>query len=278
MIRQRIAIGAALVATLLASACGGDPTRSSAFFDDETLPVARPSDPESPDTQPIPPTTVAEPVASYTCDDPLMIAENLLLERRQGSPASNCADADPWLDSPDDFVDFTLDASDQSDDSVRFVAIHRTSDTTSEQRAETLEFEQGPDGAWRLTAHEQVDLADELADARSVATEYFDALGDGDRRIAAGLLAPTAAFTERPDLDRLEADGLLADRTVDDITAALDAWCGSGAACDRPDDVEFEITPDHRIRIVATYDVGPTGFDVAFDTDGVSIVGIPPTL
>lgn len=270
MPRRLVAVASLAVLAALTAGCRGS--------EEVAAPTTiRPdTDSGAPEIDPIPPSTAPDPVPAYDCDLPLAIAENMLLERRQGAPASKCATPDPWHDTDRDFVDFTLDRSAPSADTVRFVAHYRTSDTSFETRAETLSFEQRADGTWKWTGHGRIDLSDDIEKARRIATDYFDALHFGDHRTAAELLAPSSAFTRRPDLDRLDADGMLDGRTVADITDALAAWCTAGARCGRPDDVQYEIRPDHHIRIVATYQVGPTDFDAAFDTDGSVIVGIPP--
>jgi hypothetical protein len=91
---------------------------------------------------------------------------------------------------------------------------------------------------------------------------------------------------ERADLGRLVDEGLLPDGwtgdgaagRVADVANAIGAWCRDGALCRAPDRLRAEVTPQHTIRAVATYEVDGRSFDTVFtpSTDGESVIGLPP--
>ena len=265
---------------------------------------------------PAPSSTVPVPVDPLFCtEEPVTIAERTLVARRQEAPSPGCVSirADElatgicWTECPDGttFVDFELDpqravtAASGAEDHVRYVAVYRTPDGL-ERRAEVLvlvrtaggarapdgsDGADAPAGSWTVTAVAPVDLTAEADDAETAAGRYLQALASGDDFAAATLLiaAGPSPGGARPDLARLVDEGLLADArpAPDELARALAGWC-ERAACRPPDDVRTQITADHRVQVVATYetDLGP--FDVVLDAgadDGEDFVrGLPPVL
>jgi hypothetical protein len=246
-----------------------------------------------------PPTTTPLPVAPLTCGESVVtIAERVLIERRQRTPAGDCmgSDALPPAGAPGPicwdrcadgraFADFVLDPAAVPEAATGSVAVPyaaRYVDATGVEstEAETLLFERSGDG-WVLTAVSPTDLGDERNRALDVIGDYLGAIAAGDHRRAAQLLLGTApaAPIERDDLGRLADEGLLAGGGVDDVARAVEAWCSSGAVCRLPDGLRTEVTPRHTVRVVATYEVDGREYDVVF-TVGASgadeVFGLPP--
>jgi hypothetical protein len=282
-----------------ASSVGGDSPQPTPAADDE-LPPGSP-----------PPTTTPLSIPPLSCTESIVtIAERVLIERRQRTPVSSCVAVDalppdaplapPCWDRCADgrmFSDFVLDTDGHATEnatesglSVRYVARYVDKDGVESTVAETFSFQPAGDErqGMQLSGVTSTDLSSQEAALLGLLDGYFAALERNDFTSAAVILVGSSSVPseERPDLGRFVDEGLLADGwtgdgadgQVADVASAIGAWCRDGALCRAPDRLRAEVTPQHTIRAVATYEVDGRSFDTVFtpSANGESVIGLPP--
>jgi hypothetical protein len=282
---------------------------ASSVRGDSQLPAPG-ADDELPPGSP-PPTTTPLSIPPLSCTESIVtIAERVLIERRQRTPVSSCVAVDalppaaplapPCWDRCADgriFSDFVLDTDGLATEnaaasgaSVRYVARYVDEDGVESTVAETLSFQPAGDDrpGMQLSGVTSTDLSAQEVALLALLDGYFAALESNDFTSAAVILLGSSSKPgeERADLGRLIDEGLLPDGwtgdgaagQVADVANAIGAWCRDGALCRAPDRLRAEVTPQHTIRAVATYDVDGRSFDTVFtpSTNGDSVIGLPP--
>lgn len=229
---------------------------------------------------------------------PIEVAAHVLIERRLGTDASDRTDCggsvagsqfDGCWTSCDDgsvFVDFDLDSAqpteiesvngDGETVSVNYAARYASDSDGTITEAETLVLARSArTEPWRIVRVETSDTSTAQDVALVDIQDFFVALRNGDYIAAAALIAPAPSMEGRDDLGRLADEGFLTGTSAEEIAAALALWCDSGAACDAIPSVEIEVTADHSIRAIATYQLSSGTFETTFLIDENGIVGLP---
>ncbi len=283
--------GTILVAAVLFVGCGA----GGGTNDENGVGLPAPN-PAREGTVPVPSTTTPVRLAPLDCTSGAFeVAERILIERRRGTTATDCRSGlinveseDCWTSCVDGavFVDFDLDPSQRAEAGesasgvetmpVVYAARYAAESGGTFTEAETLVLErEGPTDPWRVIDVEVTDTSAAQSDARATIENYFAALRDRNHATAASLMAPAPSIEGRDDLGRLDDEGFLAGTSTEQIAAALELWCDSGAACDATPDVEIEVTAAHTLRAIATYDLPLGTFETTFVVDDNGLIGLP---